>query len=524
MNNNLLNDKIIPISRDDEEIIYVNLAELMSYLGSEDSVTLCNIKPYQRPAFHQFTVQLSVCALDKAGSNILNNSADQWRDMILSIAPEHAFDLYSNNPEQAAFMQPPMDLTTYNEAKLNVEKHRNSPDELTVLMTAKNHSTKFSTVSSGTTWDWICSLIEFQTLSKQGGNGHYCGVRMSGGFGTRLMAGVYDSLDAGSMWRRDVSVLIKNLNKIRDTHESFSKSSSAKTCLWLYPWDGNEQINMSELNPMFIDVARRIRLFESDGNIKVLYSTSKTTRVNARHLNGDIGDPWLPIKIDENKRSAVDYQRLDLAKLASILFPMKAGDNIEKPLLMKESYPDAKNPFIYLAGFNGGKKITDFYEFVIPAPLGMVIRNLNDEIHEEIAQNASAMLKDIDVANRALKSALLSAWFCGKPLNEIGKKQKDTCNLPQLAIETLDKELTQYFLQYAFKYGTALDLETGEVNIDKALLLKCEWRSYLINKVRDIFEILRINYCKKNSLSYKSDVISEKILNGILAKIQPKLP
>ena len=65
-----------------------------------------------------------------------------------------------------------------------------APDELDVLITAKNHDLKRSAGRPGAAQDWIFALVSLQTGEGYGGSGNHGIARMNGGSSSRLMLGL----------------------------------------------------------------------------------------------------------------------------------------------------------------------------------------------------------------------------------------------------------------------------------------------------------------------------------------------
>ena len=59
--------------------------------------------------------------------------------------------------------------------------------------------------------------------------------------------------------------------------------------VWLQPWDGSEQIPFSDLDPLYIEVCRRVRLQNAKGRLHAVAATSKKPRIAAGELKVKIG-------------------------------------------------------------------------------------------------------------------------------------------------------------------------------------------------------------------------------------------
>jgi len=529
MNRNFLLDQLIPVISRDGVNKYVSIPELLSGLGSNSIKEISDVKAFQRPAVHQFFVQLSVLALEKAGKKNIEFLPEEWKAMILDLAPVHAFDIYSDDPTKAAFLQPPIDPKAYVSARKATDKHKLCADELTVLIQTKNHSYKYSVSPNGSAWEWACSLIEVQTMSGYEGSGLYGSVRLNGAYGTRFLAGLYGDMDASSMWRRDVSVILKNLPKIREKYVFFSSCSAAKSLLWIEPWltDG-QQMEFSDLHPMFIDVSRRLRLFVNDNGYRALYTTSKTKRINdllggqkEDDRKGNVGDPWLPVRKNKDGYSAVTYKTLGLRNTAAIVLGTTSLDTVTKPLLMTAPLVGEQTPFFYIAGLIGGQgKTAGFHEITLPTSSEYVSLEMSAAAYEKIAANADEMLKDVDVATKALRLAIFVAAQNGP--DEINFDDKRAAGIGRSAQDQFNASIFHKFFDFAWKYGAVVDRKTGDVNFELVDEVTNQWRKYLTDLTRETWKRYASEACGRNSSSYKAEVAGDRTLNINLASIKPE--
>lgn len=528
MNFNLLTDAIIPIVSRDKSRQLVSIPELLSAMGKSEVIEISSVKTFQRPAVHQFFVHLAVVALDRAGTTSIEHSADEWRSMILHLAPLHAFDIYSDNPAQAAFLQPPIDPKAYEVARKKTEKHKLCADELTVLIQTKNHSYKYSVSPNGSAWEWACSLIEVQTMSGYEGSGLYGSVRLNGAYGTRFLAGLYGSMHASYMWRRDVSVILRNLAKIREKYLFFSSSSAAKSLLWIEPWITDGQLEFGDLHPMFVDVSRRMRIFVDNNGYRALYTTSKKKRINdvlggkkEDDRKGNVGDPWLPVRKNKDGYSAITYKTLGLRNIAAIVLGANSHDRVTKPLLMTAPLDGDEAPFFYIAGLIGGQgKTAGFHEVILPTSSEYVSLETSQAAYEKIAANADEMLKDVDVATKALRLAIFVAAQNGS--ENINFEDNRAAGINRAAQSQFNASIFHNFFDFAWRYGDVVDKETGDVDFDLVGQITNNWRRYLNNLTRETWRRYASECCGRDSSSYKAEAAGDRTLNINLVSIKPE--
>ena len=138
---------------------------------------------------------------------------------------------------------------------------------------------------------------------------------------------------------------------------------------WLRAWDTDSPLRMSELDPFFIEVCRRVRLtVTAAGRLAALSRPANTPRVDAKALKGNLGDPWVPINLGKANPSAltVSGNGFDYRLAQRILF----GQDLLKPLALKP-LPEEKDQDteVHMAVLVRGQGKTEgLHERVIPLP------------------------------------------------------------------------------------------------------------------------------------------------------------
>src|SRR5690606_23481359 len=100
---------------------------------------------------------------------------------------------------------------------------------------------------------WLFALVTLQTYEGYLGAGNFGISRMNGGLGSRMSLGIRPPGGAATAFRRDVLRLVAS----RDS------GLTGKALLWLDPWDGTLQLAFERLDPLYVDICRRIRLGRS---------------------------------------------------------------------------------------------------------------------------------------------------------------------------------------------------------------------------------------------------------------------
>jgi CRISPR system Cascade subunit CasA len=253
----------------------------------------CALRPHQREPWHAFTVQVAALALIRAGRRELPADEATWRDLLIALTPDYpdgeAWTLVVDDWSKPALLQPPV-VVVANRAEY--KSRLPTPDALDMLVTAKNHDVKQERIATADEEDWLFALVTLQTTEGFLGAGNYGISRMNGGFATRMSLGVRP-LEGGAAgaFRRDVRRLMADARSRHDRRGGIA-------LLWNEPWDGTISLNINDLDELYVEICRRIRLKTGPAGIEGVAAGSKCARVAASELKGKTGDPWAPLKAD----------------------------------------------------------------------------------------------------------------------------------------------------------------------------------------------------------------------------------
>lgn len=271
----------------------VSLPALLAALGRGDVESLPRVQRHQVDAIHMFLCYLAGNVLVRANQSNVVQEHGFWRDQLRRLAgsDDHApWCLIVEDPERPAFMQPP--VASVNQCK-GFRVKAETPDELDVLQTAKNHDVKGARMLRSVAEDWIFALISLQTMSGFLGAGNYGVARMNSGFGSRPCVGVVSGLRLSDRWLLDTQRLLAIRPNLLTPEWPYR--DSGLSLLWCMPWDGARPIPLDDLDPFFLEVSRLVRLMDSEARIRALGQSSKEGRVASKEQKGNVGDPWIPI-------------------------------------------------------------------------------------------------------------------------------------------------------------------------------------------------------------------------------------
>lgn len=371
-----------------------SLPGLLAAMSRGEVQTFPALRPHQRPAWHMFLVQLSVMALNAAGQRDLPVDEETWRAALRALTPgfpgDEPWHLIGTDRTRPAFMQPadPDGLKWSNVT---------TPDALDMLITSRNHDVKREIARQAAPQDWIYALISLQTMEGFGGAGNYGIARMNGGSSSRVLLGMAPArggateIDPSAWWARDVAYLLSERAAV-----------AGKTLIWQEPWPEGQSLDLSALDPLFIEVSRRVRLKALNERILAERSTSKAARVAGKAAKGNIGDPWAPIHLTEGKSLTLGDRDWTYELLVELMF--KSPPEWAVPPLAQRQAQDAGGPMLLVAeAFSRGNSKTDgFKSRIVPVPMS-VMRSLFGERPKAIAPG---VLADIAAADLALRNGL----------------------------------------------------------------------------------------------------------------------
>jgi CRISPR system Cascade subunit CasA len=336
---NLLTDELFAVDSQDG-CIRCSLPGVYGLLAVDRVECFSALRAHQEPAWHMFLAQLGAVAMHRAGMTELPMDEAAWRDIIRALTKDAFPDdepwrLVVEDLSKPAFMQPPVP------ADVNWTGEATTPDALDMLYTSKNHDVKSGVAYECAADDWIYALIVQQTFDGALTNNPISlqlGIaRMNSGDGGRPSFGIapmsYNS--AYPRWGRTVSRDIKRLvmersagNELWTTLGLGSAGQIAIT--WAIPWYSGQAIKFSDLDPLFIEICRVIRLKKSAAAIVASRAGSPGRRIDSTHTKGVMGDPWAPINKLPAKSANNPTQQptvltpypdtVQYAKLANIIF------------------------------------------------------------------------------------------------------------------------------------------------------------------------------------------------------------
>ncbi|HKJ88844.1 MAG TPA: type I-E CRISPR-associated protein Cse1/CasA, partial [Gammaproteobacteria bacterium] len=361
------------------------------------------LQPHQWHAWHTFLVQLAALATADLSAG-LPTTEEGWRLALRGMTDEHPLDepwcLVVPNLEQPAFMQPPVPEGSLKKFSGPYE----APDasDLDVLVTATDHDVKVERQIRAEEDNWTFGLIAYQTLSGFSGKNNYGVIRMNGGYATRPLVGLAWTREWTDLFRRDLAVL-------RENHDSLKRAkglpSASWQLLWVAPWDGETTISWADCDPYAIEVARRVRLQETQGVLRAWRRSTPAPRLSPKSdiLKGNVGDPWIPLST-EGKAANVSATGWDYDRLRQILLE----DGYAWAPCQHHQEDDPQRLWFYAVGLARGQGKTEgFHERWIPIPPFVASRLFANESRRELGEIAQERVNRTGEARKVLHRALV---------------------------------------------------------------------------------------------------------------------
>lgn len=438
----------------------LTLPGVLAALARDEVDSFPALRAHQGMFWHMFLVQLGALALHRADRTDIAKEEDDWHRLLRGLTPGFSGDepwcLAVDDWSKPAFMQPPVP------ADVKLTNTVATPDALDLLITSKNHDLKQNVGKLADAEEWLFALVSLQTGEGYGGKGNQGIARMNGGSSSRPMLALAPLLspDAkamsprpGAWFSRDVRILLETREKQRilDFPES-----GGQGLIWLAPWPEDDQLQTRALDQWFIEICRRIRLCAVDGRIEGRKGTSKATRIDAKHLKGNLGDPWAPIEKTEGKNFTLgDAGDFSYGKLIELLF----SGEWALPLLARPApFETSGTPHVLVAQAlaRGNSKTGGFKLRAVPIHGKALQTFWSEDQRKAVHELAKAQAEEIAVFDKALSYALVLAAAGG----ETAKIKRGLYAFVSQARDGLDRFADSIFFEHLWQRFEVVDHDT----------------------------------------------------------------
>lgn len=409
------------------------------------------LRAHQGMFWHMFLVQLAALALHRAGETQIQQDEETWRRLLRGLTKDFPGDepwcLVVDDWSKPAFMQ----ARVPDGAKL--ANPAPSPDALDLLITAKNHDLKQTVARRAEPEDWLFALVTLQTGEGYNGRDNYGIARMNGGSSSRPMLGLAPLSSRaptnmaprpGAWFSRDAGVLLTTRQRVLDKSVIDYPPVGGVGLIWLAPWPEGGQLRTQDLDIWFIEVCRRVRLSIREHGLFGSTGTSKATRIDAKHLNGSLDDPWAPVLRAENKSLTLSSGDFDYRRLTELLF----SSDWNRPILAEPHDTERQGETLAVVAAalsRGNSKTEGFKSRVVPLS-GKVSRALGAR-RPELHQLARSQVETIVAFDKALRDALVLAAAGG----ERERIKKDLYEHTGPARAHLDRYADEIFFEHLWR-------------------------------------------------------------------------
>ena len=511
---NLLTDPLIEVDIGTGERQWTSLPKVLELLGDDHEIEFPDLQAHHRHPWHAFMVQLAGLALIRARKDSPRQSADDWRRWLQILAPAPAWCLVNSNFQEPAFLQPPV-------PENHLAKLKNKtpfPDQLDILVTAKNHEVKAHTIDLSAPLDLarkaLPQLITYQTFSGFGGRALYGVSRMNGGFSSRSCVAFYHSHSWNHRFSKDLLRLLEHRDSVLEDFDYLEDEEHA--LLWLLPWGGkaDEVLSIAELDPFFIEICRRVRLTLEENQLIIHQGSSQAARVDAKELKGNLGDLWTPIRRKDLAALTVSDRGFNYRLITQLLLE----DDVFEPAPAQTLGVRSQDTIAFFSALVRGQgKTGGFHERSVPIPVAVVDR-LTDARKQEIG---SVARKRIEIASetriKVLKLSLLALAQGGIEW----KKLDFTDDSGNPWLNTFDSEVDRVFFDRLF---AEVDLPPEERDARWQTQLK----QFAQKTFRDAAQVLP----RRDALRIAAEIDAEFLFNlkikeilpfaGLVGKAKPK--
>ncbi|HEY8492045.1 MAG TPA: type I-E CRISPR-associated protein Cse1/CasA [Dehalococcoidia bacterium] len=416
MRHNLLTDPIIRVTTIEGRSTSLSLPGLLASLAAGDSIDgFAGLRPHQAPAWYTFLVQLAALASLDGGDDGRGASEEEWRARLRALTAGEGGDapwhLAVEDLSRPAFLQPPVPEGSLAGFQGPIDGPDADPG-LDVLVTGRDHDLKFGAIGAPLPDHWVYALVTLQTQAGFSGRSNYGVVRMNSGYGSRPVVGFAPDRSWAGRFRRDLDLLLREHDQLARAHERPVRGGTA--LLWLQPWDGNDSWPLRQCDPYVIEVARRVRLVaDPAGRMAAFRKGTAAPRIAPKSdvMKGNVGDPWIPVKIEDGAALTVGPRGFDYDRLRCLLFE----DGYAAGPCQQLQPDDPEEVYLYAAALARGQGGTDgFHERWLPIPRRARFRLAGAAERESLAELARDRVElAAQVEKSALRPALLALLQAG---------------------------------------------------------------------------------------------------------------
>jgi len=498
---NLLTEQVIHVQVAGNQKKLCSLPEIFSLLCNNEIVSFPHLAAYQKQSWYSFLIQLAGLALATAGSDKCPDPGANWLSLIRNLTGKFPDDqpwhLVVNDLSQPAFLQPPVPENSLKE----FDGPFFSADENDILVTSKNHDVKMRRIIKPEPDHWVYSLVNLQTMQGYlglGKGGRNYGIsRMNGGFGSRPLVHYTKSLLWGESFKRDLSILLKERQNLIKSYNF--REQDGVGLLWLLPWDGKTSLSLTELDPFYIEICRRVRLTVDNGKISLYRRGTTNPRIASEEINGNTGDPWTPVHKTSGKSLTVSKTGFEYRLMQKLLF----SNDYSPGVCQKPTETDTTIRAVCLA--RGQGQTQGFHERIIPIDPRARSWFIPAEKRNHLGWLSGEYVKLAALIRQALRRSIKILLKAGREKAQLHSRWDETL------LSQFDSEVDQIFFPFLW---AALEKPEPEQLIS--------WQEKTAEIGRKILSSAEQSLPLSTALRYKAVVQAQAVYQAAVRKISQR--
>ncbi len=459
-----------------EGLVPASLPDVLTLLCARTLISFEGLAAHQAHAWELFLFQLAALALIRSGDTAAAEDAqawqaladtEGWRQRLEALTPgcaDTAWSVVVEDRTRPAFLQPPIGAARWD----GYTVAGRTPDEIDVLVTAKDHDVKAARAGEAEPQHWIFALVALQTQQGYSGRGNFGIARMNGGFASRPMVMLTPGRGLPARFQRGVqAALAARTAALAKAHGLYRPDGLM--LLWLDAWDTEASLPLAELDPLFIEICRRVRLTgHAAGHVTAWGRTSEVARVAvAKDLKGNLEDAFTPIAAKDGTALTVGAGGFDYRLVRRLLDIQE----FRRPAAMEARADDPQDgAWLHAAVLVRGQGKTEgLHERWLHVPTRA--KQLFGDRSPDIGELGKAMVIDAEGAKQALARGLLVFLQGGADPPDVKDER------PGPWLDAFEHDVDLIFFDHLFARLQDNTDEIGE-----------HWRKALVGTARALFE------------------------------------
>ena len=480
----------------------VCLPELLAQLAAGKVDAYTALRAHQADPWHVFLVQIAASVLARRPAVSLPADPAFWREGLLELADgkASAWQLVVDDVTQPAFLQHP--LSGQAELDREFSPKAVAPDELDVLITAKDHDVKMARAAGESLQAWLYALLTYQTISGYLGR-RYGSIRMNSGTGSRPAISLVGDPHPSCRFAEEV----QRLGEMRpEVVAKYGYRLQGVALTWLVPWnrDGH-QFGLTQLEPWFVEAVRPVRLVQAGENLVAYGAVSKARQIGPKSLDGgDVGDPWIPINVEGKKKGRSALTASGGGWTPKLLTKLLFQQGFELTPLHTPRPGEGALWFMGSVIVRGEGTTEGFHRFAVPVPAKARPRLLHRESADRLGEFAQKLLGDATSAERAVDSALMA----------LAKGGRESSNIKKSAVVAWAEAVRgKFFRGWEERYFPTL---WRAAEVEDAAPVRADWQDGLVAQAREILRQAEFGLPLPSARRYRSLVRAESVLQTSL--------